>query len=167
MKKVAAIALLASVFAVPAIAQDQEYVMTCDEVMTKLNREATAEAKERFADFKGSCMGVVDRDGALFVHTKMVVRRVSGNTVTLYLPATDSTVRVRPDSNSRVMIEGRKVRPRNLSPRQELDLYVSVDRFTQPIPADEPMINEVMMLTEGDDLVAAPAEEVQAMPTTG
>jgi hypothetical protein len=61
-----------------------------------------AAAKERFADLSGSCLGVVDRDGALYMHTKMVVRRVRGNKVTLYLPATDTTLEITPDSDARL-----------------------------------------------------------------
>jgi len=71
------------------------------------------------------------------------------------------------DANMRVDIAGQKVRPQHLTRGQELDLYVSVDRFTQPIPAGEPMINEVLMHTETEELAPAPAEEAVALPTTG
>ena len=90
------------------------------------------------------------------------MRRVRGNSVTLYIPANDSTITVSPDSDARVRIAGRKVRPRDLSRGQELNLYVSVDRFTQPV------IDEIMLHTEEDEeLVAAPAEPTPALPTTG
>lgn len=120
-----------------------------------------AAAKERFADLSGSCLGVVDRDGALYMHTKMVVRRVRGNKVTLYLPATDTTLEITPDSDARLLINGRKVRPRTLVRGQELSLYVSIDKFTQPI------IDEIVLPTDTDELVAAPAQLVAALPTTG
>jgi hypothetical protein len=167
MKRVIVITLLAGVLTGPALAADPEYVMSCDDLVTKLNLEATDEAKERFHDLKGSCMGVVDRDGALYMHTKMIVRRVAGNKITLYVPANDATISVTPDSSARVEIAGRKYRPRDLYRGQDLNLYVSVDRFTQAIPADEPMINEVLMDTEDDEMVAVPAEEAEALPTTG
>ena len=139
-----------------------EYVMSCDEIVTKLDREATAEAKARFADLKGSCMGVVDRDGELFMHTQMVVRRVRGNNVTIYLPATDRTFTVQPDVSARVNIAGNKVRARNLSPGQEMNLYVSVAEFTQPI------IRAVAFETDADDeLVDHPVVMEAALPTTG
>jgi hypothetical protein len=140
---------------------DNHYDMSCDDIATQLNREATEAGKERFADLAGSCLGVVDRDGALFMHTKMVVRRVRGNKVTLYIPANDSTIVVSPDSSARVMIAGRKVRPRDLARGQELNLYVSVDKFTQPV------IDEILMQSSSDELVAAPAEKAMALPTTG
>ena len=138
-----------------------EYTMSCDDVITKLNLEATGEAKARFADLEGSCLGVVERDGNLYMHTKMVIRSVRGNNITIYLPATDRTFTVRPDTSSRVVIAGRKIRPRDLSRGQELNIYVSVDEFTQPI------IDEVAFETEPDEFVLAPAAMAAALPTTG
>jgi hypothetical protein len=137
-----------------------DYVMSCEDVATQLNREATAAGKERFANLTGSCLGVVNRDGALYMHTKMIVRRVRGNKVTLYIPANDATVEVSPDSDARVLIAGRKVRPRDLTRGQELNLYVSVDKFTQTI-------DEIVMPSSSDELVSAPAEAAMALPTTG
>ncbi len=138
-----------------------EYAMSCSDVIDKLNREATAEAQERFVDLEGSCMGVVDRGGNLYMHTKMVVRRVRGSKVTLYLPATDRTIEIEPGEDARVEIEGRKVRPRSLQRGQELNLYVSVDKFTQPV------IDEIVLPTETDELISSPAEVAPALPTTG
>jgi hypothetical protein len=138
-----------------------EYTMSCDDVVTKLNLEATGEAKARFADMEGSCLGVVERDGNLYMHTKMVIRRVRGNNITIYLPATDETFTVRPDPAARVVIAGRKVRPRDLARGQELNFYVSVDEFTQPV------IDEVAFETETDEIVVSPAAITAALPTTG
>ena len=139
-----------------------EYTMSCDEVITKLNREATEEAKARFADLEGSCMGVVERDGELLMHTKMVVRAVRGNEITIYLPATDRTFKVDADPKSRMVIAGRKVRPRDLNRGQELNIYVSVEEFTQPI------IEEVVFETEEPEvLIVVVAVPAPALPTTG
>lgn len=63
MKLRTLVTLAAAVMSFQAMAAT-EYVMSCDDVISQLNREATAEAKERFADLSGSCLGVVDRDGA-------------------------------------------------------------------------------------------------------
>lgn len=150
---------IAGLFSTNALAQD--YVMSCDEIVTKLDREATAEAKARFADLRGSCMGVVEKNGELYMHTKLVVRRVRGNNVTFYLPATDRTFTTSPDPASRANIGGRNVRARDLVPGQELNLYVSVDEFTQPV------IREVAWETETEEIVAAPVSAVAALPTTG
>ena len=160
MKLKTAMVTVAATLSFNAFADDH-YVMSCDDIVGQLNREATPEAQTRFADLRGSCMGVVDRDGALYMHTKMVVRRVRGNTVTLYLPATDSTVEVSPDSDSRVEIAGRKVRPRDLARGQELNLYVSVDAFTQPV------IEEIHFENESGELVGSEATQTMALPTTG
>ncbi len=140
---------------------DDHYTMTCEDVTTQLNLEITEAGKERFANLAGSCLGVVDRDGALYMHTKMIVRKVRGNKVTLYIPANDTTTVISPESDARVLIGGQKIRPRDLTRGQELNLYVSVDKFTQPV------IDEILMPSSTDELVSAPAEKVMALPTTG
>lgn len=140
----------------------EEYVMTCDEVRTQLNREATPEAREKLAGLEGACLGVVDHDGSLFMHTTVVVRRASSSTVTLYVPANDNTITVHPEPHTRVTVEGRKLHPRDLTRGQELDIYVPVDRFTQEIP---PVV--LMGVESGDDLESVPATSAQALPTTG
>lgn len=140
----------------------EDYVMSCDEIITKLNREATAEGKTRFADLEGSCQGVVERDGELYMSTTAVVRRASSSRVTLYLPATDRTFDISPSSESRVLVEGRKVRPSRLARGQELNIYVSVDAFTQPV------IQEVALLTtEPESVTVVPAVLIPTLPTTG
>ncbi|MDX2411330.1 MAG: hypothetical protein QNK16_04365 [Woeseiaceae bacterium] len=161
MKILATSALAVAVlFASNAFAQD--YVMSCDDVVKKLNREATAAAKDRFADLKGSCLGVVDRNGALYMHTNAVVRRAGRQSVTLYLPATDRTFKVEPKAESRVIMDGRKVRPSRLLKGDKLDIYVPVDAFTQPV------IQEVALPTaEPDEIIEVPAVRVAALPTTG
>ena len=72
----------------------------------------TQEARERFPDLAGACEGVVERDGELYGLFRAEVRRVRGNNVTLHLPATNHTFTVRPDSSTRVLVDGRKVRAR-------------------------------------------------------
>ncbi|MFV2090496.1 MAG: hypothetical protein ACC642_07570, partial [Pseudomonadales bacterium] len=154
------IALAVAVFGANALAAE-DYAMTCDEVITKLNLEATAAAKDRFADLSGSCLGVVERDGNLYMHTKVVVRRASSRRVTLYVPATDRTFDITPQPGARVTISGRKERVSNLARGQELSIYVSVDEFTQPI------IDEIAFETETEEFILAPAVVAAALPTTG
>ncbi len=145
-----------------AYAAETEYAMSCDEIITQLHREATEEAKARYADLEGSCMGVVDRDGKLFMHTKMVVRRVRGNTVTIYLPATDRTFDIDTAFNQRVRIGANRVRVQDLSRGQQLNIYVPVDEFTQPI------IDEVAFETDvEEEIIIAPAVLAVTLPTTG
>ena len=154
-----AVAIGTLLLGVSAVAQDP--APTCADVLAKMHLEATDAAKERFKDLEGSCMGVVERNGELFMTTKMVVRNVSGNNVTLYLPATDRTFRVRAESGSRLMIGNTRVRPRDLNRGQELNMYVSVAEFTQPV------IQEIAFATESEEIIIAPVVVVTAMPTTG
>ncbi|MCZ6644249.1 MAG: hypothetical protein O7F71_21950 [Gammaproteobacteria bacterium] len=44
---------------------------------------------------------------------------------------------------------------------QELNIYVAVDEFTQPI------IGEVAFVTETEEIVVVPAVIAPALPTTG
>ncbi len=155
-----AIALTVAAFGANALAAE-DYTMTCDEVITKLNLEATAAAKDRFADLSGSCLGVVERDGDLYMHTKVVVRRASSRRVTLDVPATDRTFDIAPEPGARVTIAGRKERVRDLPRGQELNIYIAVDEFTQPI------IDEIAFETETEEFVLAPAVVAAALPTTG
>jgi len=126
--------------------------------------EATAEAKERFADLAGSCEGVYEIDGALYVRTQATIRHRSGNKVRLYLPATDHTFEVTAQEDGRVWIGGRKMRVRSLNRGDEIGIYLSVDKFATE------RVTEVAFATEDEHveaIVVAPVEEVEALPTTG
>ena len=126
--------------------------------------EVTAEAKERFADLAGSCEGVYEIDGAKYVRTQATVRNRRGNTVRLYLPATDHTFEVTAQEDGRVWIGGRKMRVRSLNRGDEIGIYLSVDKFATE------RVSEVAFATEDEhveEIVVAPVEEVEALPTTG
>ncbi len=120
----------------------------------------TNEALERFPDLAGACEGIVDRDGELYGKFTAVVRRVSGNNLTLHLPATKHTFRVRPDSSHRVLVDGRKTRARDLVRGQELHIYLSVKQFATPD------IEQVAFVTETDMIINLEVEQVAALPTT-
>jgi hypothetical protein len=120
----------------------------------------TNEALERFPNLAGACEGIVDRDGELYGKFTAVVRRVSGNNLTLHLPATNRTFKVRPDSSHRVLVDGRKTRARDLVRGQELQIYLSVKQFAAPD------IEQVAFVTETDMIVDLEIEEVAALPTT-
>jgi hypothetical protein len=155
-------ALIAAAAFAGANAFAVEYTMSCDDALATLDRELSAEGQERFANLQGACMGVVERDGELFAHTELIVRRVRGGTVTLYLPATDRTFDVQTSMNQRVKIGSNRVRTRDLNSGQTLNLYINVNEFTQPV------VREVAFETEDeDDLVVVPAVAVAALPTTG
>lgn len=146
--------LLAAMFTATAEAQEPSALTCADFVPTQ-------EALDRFPNLRGACEAIVERDGELFARFTAVVRRVSGNNVTLYLPATDNTFRVRPDSSLRVLMGGRKMRPRDLVRGQEIGIYLPTRQFARP------NIEEVAFVTEADIIVNVPVEKVEALPTTG
>jgi len=163
MKLIKTIVVACAFSAVSAYAVDPvKSDITCAELGDKY--EATAAAKERFADLAGSCEGVYEVDGALYVRSKMVVRSRRGNTVRLYVPATDHTFEVTADEDSRVWIGGRKMRVRSLNKGDEVGAYLSVDKFANEI------VDEIHFATVDESPVAvvvAPVAEVEALPTTG
>jgi hypothetical protein len=135
---------------------------TCAEVGEKY--AVTAEAKERFADLEGTCEGIYEINGAMYARAQAVVRRVRGRTVRLYLPATDHTFEVTAESDGRVWVGGRKMRPRDLSRGDEIGIYLSLDKFT------EEKVTEIALVTADDsaaEVVTVEVVEVAALPTTG
>jgi hypothetical protein len=162
MKLFKTIVTLCALSAATAYAVDPVKLdMTCAELGE--THEFTAEAKERFAEFAGTCEGVYEVNGAMYVRAQAVIRRVSGNNVRLYLPATDHTFQTTADPTGRVWVGGRKVRVRSLSAGDEIGIYLSVDKFA------EERLDEVAFATADDSeeaIVIAPVEEVAALPTT-
>ncbi len=163
MKLIKTIAVVCAFSAASAYAVDPvESDITCAQLGEKY--EATAEAKERFADLAGSCQGVYEVDGALYVRAEATIRARSGNTVRLYVPATDHTFEVTANESGRVWIAGRKMRVRDLDKGDTVGIYLSVDKFAQE------RVTEVAFATEDDHveaIVVAPVVEVEALPTTG
>jgi len=149
------LALVLAVASIVATASAQEMTaLSCDDF------KPTPEALERFANLKGACEGIVDRDGELYAKFTAIVRRAAGNNVTLYLPATENTFRVQADSSQRVLIGGKKTRVRDLVRGQEIRIYLSVSQFAKPD------IEEVAFITEEDMIVDIEIERVAALPTT-
>ena len=136
--------------------------ITCGELADRY--EVTAEARERFADLAGSCEGVYDVDGSLYVRSQAVIRQKWGNKVRLYLPATDHTFEVQAQPDGRVWVGGRKMRVRDMNRGDEIGIYLSVDQFA------EEKVDEIAFATEEDhaeEIVVVEIEEVEALPTTG
>lgn len=153
----ASILVAGSTFAVDPQPAD----VSCEQLAERY--ELTAEAEQRFAQLRGTCEGVYQIDGHLFARSSAVVRAVRGNTVRLYLPATDRTIEVTPDQAGRVWIGNRRVRARDLKRGDELGIYISVDRFAQE------RVTEIAFATEEDHpepIITAPVTEVAALPTT-
>ena len=120
----------------------------------------TAEALAKYSNLRGACEGIVDRDGELFARFSAVVRRVSGSNLTLYLPVTDDTFRVRVDPSFRVLVDGRKTRARALTRGQNIRIYLSIAELARPD------IEEVTFLTETDAIVDVDIDLIAALPTT-
>lgn len=121
----------------------------------------TEEARQRFPDLAGACDGVVERDGELFGLFRAEVRRVRGGRVTLHLPATDHTFTVKPDPSLRVLIDGRKVRPRDLRPKDEIRIYLSASEFAKPD------VEEIAFVTESDFLIDVPIDDLSTVSLPG
>jgi Cu/Ag efflux protein CusF len=121
----------------------------------------TEEAKERFPDLAGACEGVVERNGELYGLFRAEVRRVRGNNITLHLPATDHTFTVKADPSSRVLVDGKKVRPRDLATRQEIRIYLSASQFARPD------VEEIAFTTESDFVIDVPVDEVSSVSLPG
>ena len=135
---------------------------TCEQLGEKY--EITAEAQERFADLEGSCEGVYDINGSLYVRSQATIRSIVGKRVQLYLPATDHTFSVTADPSGRVWVGSRKMRLRDMGRGDRIGIYLSVDKFANEI------VDEIAFATEDDsveEIVVAPVEEVEALPTTG
>mgnify|MGYP001814567616 CR=1 FL=1 len=149
------VAILATAF-LSASASGQEMTqLSCKDFIP------TQEARERFPDLAGACEGVVERNGELYGLFRAEVRRVRGNNVTLHLPATDHTFTVRPDPATRVMVDGKKVRPRDLATRQEIRIYLSASEFSKPD------VEEIAFVTESEFLVDVPVDEFSSVSIPG
>ena len=163
MKLIKTIVVACAFSAVSAYAVDPVRTdMTCEQMGEQY--AVTAEAKERFADLAGSCEGVYDVDGSLYVRSQAVIRQKWGNKVRLYLPATDHTFEVQAQSDGRGWVGGRKMRVRDMNRGDEIGIYLSVDQFA------EEKVDEIAFATEEDhaeEIVVVEIEEVEALPTTG
>ncbi|MGI9328808.1 MAG: hypothetical protein ACR2PZ_26570 [Pseudomonadales bacterium] len=154
MKKLSllAIYLLSSV----SIAQ----AATTDSALSCTDFVPTDEALQRFPDLIGACESVVERDGELYGKFRAIVRRAGSRTVTLYLPATDHTFTVEPQSGARVLVGNQKVRPRDLTRGSEVRIYLASRAFATPD------IEEISLVTDTEAVITHPVVTTRALPTT-
>lgn len=144
-----------------ALAVDPQRVGECADYADRY--QATEEARQRFGQLKGACEGVYDIGGALYARAEMVVRSNRGGTLKLYLPASDKTIEVRPDMSNSVYVNGRKRRVRDLTSGDEVQLYLSLDKFF------EERLTEVAFAADDnaeEEVYVEEATEVAALPTT-
>jgi hypothetical protein len=137
-----------------AAAESTPSALTCDDF------RPTPEALERFPDLQGACEEVVERNGELYAKFVAVVRRARNQSVTLYLPATDHTFTVTPDSSARVLLGGRRARVGDLTRGQEIRIYLATSEFAKPD------IEEVALVSEEAMLMVLPVVETPTLPTT-
>ena len=149
-----ALMLAAALLSVSATGQEMTQLSCKDFIPTQ-------EARDRFPDLAGACEGVVEREGELYGLFRAEVRRVRGSNITLHLPATDHTFTVRPDPATRVLVDGRKVRPRDLATRQEIRIYLSASEFAKPD------VQEIAFVTESDFMVDVPVDDVSTASIPG
>ena len=121
----------------------------------------TPEAMQRFPHLRGACEGVVERNGELYGKFSAVVRRVRGNNVTLYLPATEHTFTVRPDPSTRILVHGKRTRARDLVPKQKIHIYLSASEFAEPDVAN------VAFLSDSDFLIDIPIDDDTTLSIPG
>jgi hypothetical protein len=148
----AALMLSANVFASDAVPTS----MSCSDF------KPTPEAQARFAELKGACEEIVAMNGHYYAKVSAVVRRVQGNTVTLNITKTNTTVTASPSSDLRVLLGGTKARVSDLRKGQEIRIYLSTDEFSQPMITDIAMVQA----TGDAEPVAVPVEQAKALPTT-
>jgi len=147
MKLYVPVILLSAALLSTAAAEQQMTQLSCKDFVP------TQEARERFPNLAGACEGVVERNGELYGLFRAEVRRVRGNNVTLYLPATGHTFTVRPDPALRIKAGDRKIRARDLQPTQEIRIYLSASEFAKPD------VQEIAFISESDFLVEVPVDE--------
>jgi hypothetical protein len=153
MRRIASIAVVMLLQLATTGHAEQTTELTCADF------KPTAEALERFPELQGACLGVVETDGALYARFQAVIRRPGGGKLVLYIPAVDRTMSVTPEPGARVNIAGRKYRLRELDRGQEIDIYLSVAKFADPV------IDEVAFVTEEDALIKHAAEPVTELPS--
>jgi hypothetical protein len=132
------------------------------------NIEFTEAISSQFPDAEDACLGVVERDGKEYARFEAKIVRVQGSRVEAQFKLPNGeygkTVAFTPPSSARVRIGGTTYRYRDLSPGQELDVYVPPDRWEIAVPQEPDFATaqtvEEVQLTEPSETLAA------ALPST-
>lgn len=131
------------------------------------NIEFTEAISSQFPDAKDACLGVVERDGKQYAKFEARIVRVQGSRVEaeFKLPNGEygKTVAFTPPSSARVRIAGTSYRYRDLSPGQELDVYLPPDRWEIAVP-QEPDFATAQAVEEVE--LTEPSETLAALPST-
>jgi hypothetical protein len=141
-----ALVLLAALASRAVIAQG-----SCGDIV--FSRDITS----RFPRVRDACLEIVERKGQPYAHFKARITRVSGDTVGAEFKQPDGSysraVQFQPEPNARVRIAGQTYRYRDLSPGQELDVYVPPDRWAFAVyePEVDFVVAEVVELVALDE----------------
>jgi len=116
------------------------------------------EIDRRFPNAQEACIEIVEVDGREFAHFQARLVDVRGDTVEAQFRAPDGTysdtIAFTPPSDARVRIEGRSYRYSQLSPGQELDVYLPPDRWAIAVH-DDPLAD----FTTAQSVTTVPIEE--------
>ena len=100
-----------------------------------------AEITDVFPDADEACLALVERNGAQYARFDAEIVRVRGPEVRAKFKKPNGewtdTYAFRPDPDRRIKIQGRSYRFRDLGRGQQLDIYLSTDKFEIHVPDDD------------------------------
>jgi len=116
-----------------------------------------------------ACLGVSEQNGRLYAEFKAEIVRARGGEVRAKFKRADGslteTYGFRPASDARVKIAGRNYRYSQLSPGQQLNVYLPADRFEVAIADDDdymtPLVEMITVV-----VLYRPEPAMAAMPAT-
>jgi len=101
----------------------------------------TGSIATQFPEAKNACLGIETRNGEQFAHFKGEIVSVSGQQVRAKFKLPDGgyskTYAFTPKQSSRININGATYRHSDLSPGQQLDVYVPPSRWEFAVPASD------------------------------
>ena len=119
-------------------------------------------------DVADACDEVIEHNGEYYVKVDAEVLRTSFRTITYRLKHNDGSwgksIKASPEEGFRVTIDGRKYRIRDLSPGQEISIYLPHDRWAVA-DIDEGTDTPAVVAPVALAVVEEPAEE--ELPSTG
>ena len=154
-----AIAMLAACWAQPGLAQGN-----CGDI------QLSGELGTRFPNARNACLDVVERNGEKYAHFKARITRIRGGEVQAEFRQPDGTwgrpVSFNPSSNARVRIQGRTYRYSELTPNQELDVYLPEGRWALAVHEDPNADFLTAQTVQEVPLADPPAQLAAALPRT-
>lgn len=142
-----------------ACATAQQRAPTCDD----LNWSAQVIAAN--PDIRQSCLGVYVRNNTYYARSTIEIVRIRGNALSFRPLHVDGskgvTRRVRVPAGWRAKIDGQEYGPADLSPGQQLSVYIPEDRFALAIHDGAFDGDEELMAIEQAEVTKLPEEPQQ------